>query len=291
MDPNEISRYLLGKFWTGWRRWLAWSVCIAAILLLGLLQHATEAEFVFASLGLLPVLVIAWISGKLGGVFVALLASATWVVGDIAAERDFSASWIPWINALTRLVTYSLVALLAAQLRQQFEREHEHATRDALTGLANRRAFLEAGAAEVARSERYGHPVAVIFLDLDDFKQLNDTKGHAAGDRALRATATALTGALRTTDRVARLGGDEFAVVLPEIAYAAAQRAGDKLFAAVNAAMAGFPPARASVGVAWFGAADRSFEEMLKAADRLMYQAKDGGKGEVRSRRFDPVDG
>lgn len=198
MEKVKITNFLLGTFWTGWRRWAAWSICVSAIFLLGELRTVTDADFTFASLAILPVLVIAWIGGKRNGLLVAFLAAAMWTMADMVSERQFSTQWIQWTNAVTRLITYSLVALLAAQVRLQFEREHEHATRDVLTGLTNRRAFLEEGAAEVERSKRYAHPLAVIFLDLDDFKQLNDTKGHDAGDAALRATARALLGALRS---------------------------------------------------------------------------------------------
>lgn len=286
MKKARITYFLLGTFWTGWRRWAAWSICVSAIFLLGELRAVTDADFTFASLAILPVLVIAWIDGKKNGLLVAFLAAAMWAVADMVSERQFSTPWIPWANAVTRLMTYGLVALLAAQVRLQFEREHEHATQDSLTGLKNRRAFLEAGASEVVRSKRYAHPLAVVFMDLDDFKQLNDTKGHDAGDAALQATAKALHGALRSSDRVARLGGDEFAVLLPEIGYDAAVEAGRKISVAVNAALEDFPPVKVSIGIAWFGESDRLFPAMLKAADELMYEVKESGKHDMRARRF-----
>jgi diguanylate cyclase (GGDEF)-like protein len=280
------SHFLLAVFWTRWRRLAARSICLGAILLLGALRIANDAELTFVSLALLPVLVIAWIDGRRNGLLAAFLAAAMWAVSDAAHEREFSAQWIPWANAATRLVTYSLAALLVAQVRLQFEREHESATRDALTGLYNRRAFLETGDSEVDRAMRYAHPLAVVFLDLDDFKQLNDSRGHAAGDAALRATAAALLGVLRASDRVARLGGDEFAVLLPETPYDAAVEAGRKISLAANTALADFRPVRTSVGVAWFAAPDRLFPAMLKAADELMYEVKESGKDNMRCRRF-----
>jgi diguanylate cyclase (GGDEF)-like protein len=286
MKLFTTSDFLVRTYWTGWRRWTAWSICVSALFLLGVLRIETDAVFSFASLALLPVLVIAWIGGKWNGLSIAFLAAVMWGVGDMAPGRQFSAPWIPWANALTRLMTYSLVALLVAQVRLQFEREHELAISDTLTQLQNRRAFLETGAFEVDRAKRYGHPLAVVFLDLDDFKQLNDTKGHDAGDAALRATAGALLGALRSSDRVARLGGDEFAVLLPEIGYDAAIEAGRKIAIAVNNALRDFPPVRGSIGVAWFGDAHRTFPAMLRAADELMYEVKESGKGNMRSRRF-----
>lgn len=283
--------FLFGSYWTGWRRGVAWTVCLVAIFLLGLLGIRTDSELTFSSLATLPVLVIAWIDGKRNGLIVAFVAAAMWLIGDLASERQFDADWIPWANAITRQTTYSVAALLVAQIRLQLEREHRHATHDGLTGLQNRRAFFEAGSAEVERARRYAHPLAVIFLDLDDFKQLNDSTGHDAGDAALKATAKALLQALRSSDRVARMGGDEFAVLLPETGYRAAVETGRKILVAVNAALAAYPPVSISIGVAWFGEADRLFPDMLKAADDLMYQAKQGGKHDIRSRDFEATTG
>jgi len=289
MNRFTRSDFLISAFWTGWRRWAVWLICIGSIFLLGALRAATDAELAFASLALLPVLVIAWIAGKRNGLFMAFLAASMWAVADFASERQFSAPWIPWANAVTRFLTYSLLALLAGQLRLQFELEYERATHDPLTGLQNRRAFLETGAEEVARSKRYSHPIGVIFLDLDEFKKLNDTMGHETGDHALCRAADALRAALRTSDRVARLGGDEFAILLPETGYDAALEAGRKASAAAKAALAQFPPVTASVGVAWFESADRPFPEMIKTADDLMYEVKKSGKGRMLSRRIDAL--
>jgi diguanylate cyclase (GGDEF)-like protein len=278
--------FLFDGFWKGWHLWAAWFVCLAALFLLGLLRVATDAEFTFSSLAILPVLAIAWIGGRASGLFVASLATAMWIAADILSDRQFGSQWIPWTNAAMRLMTYGLVALLVAQVRLLFEREHLHATHDALTGLKNRRAFLEAGDSEVERAMRYPHAMAVIFLDLDDFKQLNDSRGHAAGDMALQATAKALLAALRSSDRVARLGGDEFGILLPETEYAAALEAARKISTAANAALDAFPPVRISTGMAWFESADRSFSDMLKSADDLMYEVKASGKHDMCSRRF-----
>jgi diguanylate cyclase (GGDEF)-like protein len=277
---------LIATVWTGWQRLAAWAICIGVIVLLGVLRTATDADFTFASLAMLPVLVIAWIGGRKSGLFVAFLAAAMWTLADLASERQFTTQWIPWTNAITRLMTYSLVALLVTQVRLQLEREHEHATHDALTGLQNRPAFLEAGASEVERAKRYPHSLAIIYLDLDDFKQLNDSKGHDAGDNALRATARTLLATLRSSDRVARLGGDEFAILLPETGYDAAVETGRKISVAVNAALEAFPPVKISIGLAWFGRVDRLFPSMLKAADKLMYEVKQSGKHDMRARRF-----
>lgn len=289
MGRSIIVDVLLGTYWRGWRRIIGWMLCLTWILLLGLVRITTDAEYSFASLALLPLLLISWLEGRPQGLLVGILAATMWVVGDIAADRSFSAWWVPWANATTRLTTYGLVAVLTSQVRSLYERERERATHDVLTGLSNRRSFLEAGDAELERSKRYGHSVSVIFLDLDDFKQINDVMGHEVGDAALRATAAGLLGSLRNSDHVARLGGDEFAVLLPEISYDAALETGRKIFEAVNSRLSAFPPVKTSLGVAWFGEIDRSFPAMLKNADELMYEVKTSGKGNIRSRQFSKV--
>jgi diguanylate cyclase (GGDEF)-like protein len=272
--------------WTGWRRWFAFAICFATIVLLGMLRAQTDGEFTFASLALIPVLIVTWIAGRWPGLAMAFLATSMWLMTDFIFGHIFSAIWIPWLNAFVRLANYSLVVFLAATVRRQLQREHEYASSDAMTGLSNRRAFMDVGISEVERARRYNSHLAVVFLDLDDFKKLNDSKGHHIGDAALKATADALTSATRSNDCVSRLGGDEFAVIFPEIGYEDAILAGQKMFSAVNAALANFPPAKGSVGVAWFEKVDRTFPEMIEEADKLMYAVKTSGKNNIASKRF-----
>lgn len=270
-------------------RLAAWFVGAVTIAALGFLRTATDAEYIFASAAILPVAVVAWIGGRRDGIILSLLAAIMWTSADTFSQRQFSAEWIPFVNGLTHFVTNAFVAHLTVRVRTLLEREREIASHDALTGLLNQRAFFEAGDAEANRSRRYGHPLAVAFLDLDDFKRLNDSQGHEAGDRALKAAAKGLHRSLRNTDRLARLGGDEFAVLLPEISYDAATNAGNKIAAAMQAALKEFPPISASIGVAWFESAAGDFPAMLEAADALMYEIKKAGKHGMRIQRFAPL--
>lgn len=157
------------------------------------------------------------------------------------------------------------------------------ATRDALTGLANRRNFMTRLEIERKRSARSRLPITIGYLDLDDFKAVNDTLGHVKGDDVLRIVGGFLTSHLRDTDCAARLGGDEFAVMLPETGLDAALIVLDKLHSGLSAKLntSGFPVGL-SVGVASFAIAPCSVREMLQAADRLMYEVKKDGKGAVR---------
>lgn len=268
------------------QRLAAWFVGLAAIVPLGLLRTASDAEYAFASAAIIPVVAVAWVSGYKAGIMLSLLAAIMWVSSDLLADRQFSSWWIPYLNAIIRFATYAFITHLVVMARTLLAREREIASHDALTGLLNRRAFFEAGNAEVDRSRRYGHPLAVAFLDLDNFKRLNDSQGHEAGDRALKAVAKCMVGSLRATDRLARLGGDEFSVLLPEISYEAATDAGRKIAVAADAALKEFPPVSTSIGIAWFERAEGDFSAMLDAADSLMYEIKQEGKHGIRVERL-----
>ncbi len=241
------------------------------------------AEFSVSSLALLPVITIAWFGGRLNGMLMVFIAALIWLVAGFVAELESSHGWIPWLNFLTRIFTFGLIAFLVSETRSHLKQESFAAMHDPLTRLANRRGFIEEATKEVERSRRKGRSLAVVFLDLDNFKTLNDTLGHDAGDNALLATAIALEGALRSTDIVARMGGDEFAAVLTEITYEDAVVAGKTISEIVNRALDQFPPVAASLGIVWFENGNQSIATMIKAADDLMYEVKNNGKGTVKT--------
>lgn len=265
---------------------VAWAGGGATLIALFLIRAATGAEFAFASLALLPVIWSAWVTGRAGGWVMALLASATWIAGDLASDREFSNAWVPWLNGLVHAVMYLLVATLAAELQGILQREHGRATRDELTGLLNRRHFLGVGQLEVARATRHARPLTVLFLDLDHFKELNDSQGHHSGDEALKAVAQALLRSVRSTDLVARLGGDEFAVMLVEIDQEGSTQAVRRLAETANAALSAYPSLSVSVGAARFAHPTPPLADMLRAADSLMYRAKQAGRGSLNVEDF-----
>ncbi len=277
---------LLARQLTGWRLRAVLLGCLVVIGCLGYLRVVTHAEFVFASLASLPVLTMAWVGNKRYGVTGALIAAGMWVLADSLAEKQFSSSWVMLVNGVTHFLNYGLLVFLAHHIRLEMQKVQKSARLDALTGLQNRRGFQESGILEIERARRYSRALAVVFIDLDNFKKLNDTRGHDAGDDALKAVAKALRGGLRATDQIARLGGDEFAALLPEIGHDDALQAINKVFAGMSHALETFSPVAASVGMVWFEEVDRTFDDMLKAADELMYQVKADGKGHVRSQSF-----
>ena len=159
------------------------------------------------------------------------------------------------------------------------------ATSDPLTGAANRRFLLERADAEWVRSRRYGRPLAVLMLDIDHFKRINDTHGHPVGDEALRALTAAIGTRLRNNDLLGRLGGEEFMVLLPETGLRGAQAMAERLraeIAAIRIETARGPLSfTASFGVAVCIDADGSFERGLARADAALYAAKRSGRNRV----------
>ncbi|RKQ87700.1 PAS domain S-box-containing protein/diguanylate cyclase (GGDEF)-like protein [Solirubrobacter pauli] len=195
---------------------------------------------------------------------------------EVIAENHIDDPLIGGVLLNLRDVTQHLA--LENQLRRQ-------AFHDTLTGLPNRALFEDRLAQALARERRHGGAVGVLFVDLDDFKLVNDSLGHAAGDELLRAVATRLADGLRDTDTAARFGGDEFAVLLPELVDGLAEAEGvaERLRAALQLPVDVRGQAltlTASVGIALAAGGDTS-EDVLRNADVAMYAAKERGKGRL----------
>ncbi|WP_109151487.1 diguanylate cyclase [Azospirillum sp. TSO5] len=164
------------------------------------------------------------------------------------------------------------------------------ATTDPLTGLSNRRRFMELAEVEMARLRRYGRAVSVLMLDIDRFKAINDTHGHAVGDHALVRMAEVCRDELRDTDHIGRLGGEEFAIILPETPLASATEVAERLRQRLALAEVPIVPGdhrhgclrmTVSIGVALCGDEDSSIERALGRADRALYEAKAAGRNRI----------
>ncbi|MFC4424961.1 sensor domain-containing diguanylate cyclase [Deinococcus navajonensis] len=178
-------------------------------------------------------------------------------------------------------VTRSFAVQAALLLHETWQRARiQHAARtDVLTGLPNRRAFTEALDAEVANARRYGTALSLLLADVTRFKAINDTLGHAAGDRALVQVAEVLRVCLRAGDHVFRWGGDEFALLLPHTTLEGALSARERIREQLAGRAAGPLPLRLNIGVATLPEGDQSGAQLLHDADTAMYLEKQSARG------------
>jgi diguanylate cyclase (GGDEF)-like protein len=185
-------------------------------------------------------------------------------------DRAFTPQDIEFCQAVCDVVATSLHNAML------YERARELALRDQLTGLHNRRFFDDQLEQALARADRSGRPVALLVLDLDGLKAINDSGGHAAGDAALRAAAEALRASVRSSDLPCRLGGDEFAVILPDASGEAALGVAERTQAALTAAAGARWSFSGGVAVDLTG---RPPHELYRLADEAAYRAKTSGGG------------
>lgn len=260
---------------------------VAAIGLLlmgfvGLLDYLNGYEVSFSIFYLAPVAVVAWHAGPGLGYVFCVAGAATWFAVDEASGHPYSHWLIPVWNATVRLGFFAVTTWLLGELKRRLAAETALARIDGLTQLLNARAFREVASRLLLLAQRYRHASVLGYVDVDNFKAVNDRLGHAEGDRVLRAVAGTLGRGVRDSDVVARLGGDEFAVFLPETDSAAAQVVFEKIRAALarEAAAHGWPIGF-SIGVAVFARAPAGVEEALGFADRLMYRVKNSGKNDI----------
>jgi diguanylate cyclase (GGDEF)-like protein len=186
-------------------------------------------------------------------------------------------------RAVGALAGQGAVAIENARLHRLIQKQ---ARTDGLTSLANHREFQEQLAHEVERAQRFGVPVGLVLLDLDDFKMINDQYGHLAGDNVLKAVSGALRGAIRDIDQASRYGGEEFAVILPHTTIEGATRLAERLRQAIAERVASAPDGRqiritASFGVAGLPAHAATQVELIATADAALYRAKQTGKNRV----------
>lgn len=273
------------------RHWGWTATAFVTIVIVGVGDYVTGPKFTFSVFYLVPVSVAAWLSGTAGALAGSVLAAVVWLGAELASSPLGSDAFVYVWNFCAQLLFLLLVALLLAQLRRMLDRERGLSRTDSLTGLPNARAFREIARAEIARAERYRQPLSLAFIDVDDFKCINDSRGHGAGDRLLSLVAQVIRGSLRSSDHVARYAGDEFVVLLPVVDQDAARATVDKLRSIVNQAMIMEDwPVTVSIGVVTCepGGAGVTVDGMLERADRLMYEVKSSGKNGARLATYAP---
>jgi diguanylate cyclase (GGDEF)-like protein len=262
---------------------------VILVALFGVLDYITGNEIVFTLFYFIPIVLVTLAVNQRFGLFLSFLSAITLLAAEIAAGQTYSHPFFYFLNTIIRTVFYSFVTFLVAALHKAQKEERLSARTDFVTGAVNARYFNELLQMEVERIRRYPHPITVVFIDIDNFKLVNDLFGHKMGDEVLRCIADELKSQLRTTDCIARLGGDEFALLLPSTRQADAQVAISKVHNHLRAEMRRRNlPVTFSMGAVTCIVAPYSAEQIVNMADELMYEVKNSTKDNVRFSTWGP---
>lgn len=255
---------------------------LAFIIVLGAIDYFSGFEISFSLFYLIPIIGVVWFVGGRMGLALSFASTITWFIADYAAGLSYSHPSIYIWNSLLRLGFYVVITWLISTLKKAYQINWELARTDYVTGATSIRYFYELAGIEIGRSERHGVPFTLAYIDLDNFKAINDRLGHSTGDRVLRAVTEAIRKQIRPSDTLARLGGDEFGLLLPETDAAQVKTVISRLQASlVDEMLSNSWTVTFSVGVVTYNQKPKTVDEVIKIADQTMYAVKNGGKNGV----------
>ncbi len=250
-------------------------------LLVYWINALTPSTARFGILYTIPVLLVTWTEGLAWGIVFAVSTTVfREAIAWVQMPADTPALWRV-LNGLAYLAVLGVAMAGLQTLRNSQAQLARLVVQDSLTNVLNARAFSDRLGQELDRNRRYPRPLALLYMDLDNFKVINDTHGHQTGDAVLRLVADAMRSSVRQADVVGRLGGDEFAVIMPETDAPLADAAAKRLIASLRTVFKGTPSVTASIGVVSCTATDASTDDLLRRADQAMYAAKKSGKDRV----------
>jgi diguanylate cyclase (GGDEF)-like protein len=270
----EVSRGRLGSA----------LVVLGGITLIGVIDFLSGVELRVFPLYYAPITLAAWSFGRSGAVVAGLLSALGWLAANHFAGLHFSHPAIWVANTVMQAASFMVVGLLVASLHLALSRERALSRMDPLCSMLNVRAFHDEGTRLLALCRRGKRPITLAYLDVDDFKTINDGLGHAAGDDVLRAIAAALQSCVRSSDLTARIGGDEFAILLTELAPPEARQALERVRAAVTERLPRAATVSVSIGAVTFAAPPDDLQAAIHLADHVMYEAKKAGKNRIHLR-------
>jgi diguanylate cyclase (GGDEF)-like protein len=259
------------------------AICLSLYLsvpVIGFLDYVTGPEIGFSLFYLIPIMLTSWLQyeGRISRILVPGLCAGTWLLADICSGHHYSASWIPYWNMLTRLGIFLVVGMILSRLRAALANEQALARADPMTGVYNSRYFTELVTREFSRADRFSQPFSFAYLDVDNFKEVNDSLGHDRGDQLLKALTKVIKDNIRDIDLIARLGGDEFGIFFPATDSAQSLAVMTKIYSIFRENISAKWNVTLSAGVVTYRRPPGSVDEMVKAADAIMYKAKRHGK-------------
>lgn len=257
------------------------------VVIIGIIDFYTGYQISFSIFYLLPIVWVTWRNGRNQGLIISFFGMIAWLVADLLAEHIYASDLIPYWNAFMRFCVYVFITILISKLKESLEKEKSLARIDHLTQTANPRWFTEELELEKRRAFRYNYPFTLVYIDLDDFKQINDSLGHQIGDRLLREVSEVLQKEIRETDMLSRLGGDEFALLLPRTDRKSAEEVLNRVKTSLKASMqkSGYL-LTFSMGSATFIKTEESVDNLITKADNLMYRSKKSGKDKIKFEEY-----
>jgi diguanylate cyclase (GGDEF)-like protein len=254
------------------------------LLPLTALDYATPPDVSYSIFYMIPVVIVGWRASFRHAAAMSFIASVLLAAANVHSGVKHSSLWVYCWNPGTRFAIYFGICFLLQKLRTTVQELSILSEIDSLTGVRNRRAFVELLDNELSRHRRTGQSIAVAFIDLDRFKEINDTHGHQKGDQVLQTVAGILLNHLRKSDVVGRFGGDEFAILMPETTADGAQSALEAVLPRMCEAQStlGFP-VTFSVGVV-SGRGKMTSDQLIHEADMVMYEVKKEGGNSIRQR-------
>ena len=256
---------------------LIWTISLILVFLIGIIDYASGYEYSFSIFYLIPVIWATWNAGRWSGILISVFSTITWVEADLLAKHLYSQPFIPYWNGLVRFGVFITVTLLLAELRKSLDRETNIARTDHLTKAANLRSFYEAVETEATRARRYNRLFTLAYLDLDNFKTVNDQLGHREGDFLLQKVATTMMEQVRQTDIVSRQDGKL------ESARDVLKRLREKILQSMQE---NNWKVTVSMGSVTYRSIPDSVDEIIRKADDLMYLVKREGKNDIQFREI-----
>lgn len=258
-------------------------ISLMAVFLIATADIAVGYEIAIAIFLILPIAITTWYISHRDGLIFSIFCAIIWFLIDtIFSGHVYINPAAPYWNTAARLGFFLIIEGLLNQLKIHLAIEKEMARTDIMTGLLNVRGFTLQAENLFGLAARHNRSVVLAYMDLDNFKKVNDEFGHSEGDRVLQVVGEKILSSLRVTDVAARLGGDEFAIILPETDEMGAKAVFDKLRGDLLHEMQKYNwPIGFSIGVVSFDAPVNNLDEAIRIADSLMYQVKKGGKNSV----------
>jgi diguanylate cyclase (GGDEF)-like protein len=256
-------------------------ISVSLVMIVGFIDYLTGYEIAFSIFYLLPVALVSWFNKKSHAIIISILSVATWLWANIAAGQTYSHPAILIWNSIIMLGFFLMSAFSFLELKKLLEAEQAYARTDFLTGIANSRAFYYFAQIEIDRSVRFNRPFTIAYIDIDNFKQVNDTLGHLQGDNLLQSVAKTIKDNIRSIDVVSRLGGDEFAILFTETNEENAKTALNKVQKELISIVKNNDwPVTFSIGaITCYESCD--LNELIKEVDKLMYTVKESGKNGI----------